>query len=456
MLVNRDLSDYLYWKVKKLRGQGDIRRRLLFLLKNQHKPPEEIKELQFNKLRKIIEHSYNTVPYYKEVMLERGLTPSDFSSFSDIKQLPLMTRDVLRIHQEKLVSSKADFKTLKTNFSSGSTGIRAQFKQDLNFRIWMRAHQLRTYGWCADWKLGEKFMLLWGSEIYWSKKQFIDQFENLLTNRREFNTFKLSNKLINRFLDKIYQFQPKLISTYSNAIHLISLEAQKRNIEFPSVKAIQCTSEPLPTVMRDRIKTVFNCEIFDKYGSRETNVVAHESPNHEQMCIQSENVFVEFLNPKGKECEDGEKGKLVITTLNNFSMPLIRYETSDIAAPVEGYCSSGIGLPRMTSVGGRIQDLILTPNGDHIDAYFFSYLIMRFPTIHWFQVVQYTIDELNIRLFAPGGLSKEDVNNIKDRVRIHTGFDFIIHFEHLKEMPISSTGKFRLCISKLTENYLSS
>ena len=99
-------------------------------------------------------------------------------------------------------------------------------------------------------------------------------------------------------------------------------------------------------------------------------------------------MVAEFINEQGEPCADGSIGRVVLTTLNNMSMPLIRYETSDLAAPVSGFCSSGLGLPRMSSVAGRLQDLIVTPRGDYIDAYLFSYLIMRLDAVHWFQVVQ--------------------------------------------------------------------
>jgi phenylacetate-CoA ligase len=454
--LSKALSNSLYWKIKRLRGQEKVRERLEFLLQAQCRSPEEIRNFQAEKLSKLIRHAYETVPHYRRSMLERGVNPSDISSPDDLRKLPLLTRTLLRVKQKELISSKADFDSLQVNYSSGSTGLRVSFKQDQNFRMWMRAHQLRTYMWCSGWELGDPFVLLWGSEIYWSNKTIADKIENLLTNRREFNTFCLSPILIKRFLEAIESFRPRLISTYSNAMHLIAIEAEKQCLRLPALRAIQGTSEPMPPVFRERIGRIFNCEVFDKFGSRETNIVCHESPRHEEMCIQAENVFVEFLNDFDQPCRPGEQGRVVLTTLNNLSMPLIRYETSDIAAPVAGTCSSGIGLPRMTAVSGRKQDLILTPNGDHIDAYFFSYLFMRFAEVHWFQVVQFEIDRLHICVYAPAGLTPEIISELTNRIHSHSKFRFGLEFEVVSEMPQSPTGKFRLCVSHLTGHYLES
>jgi phenylacetate-CoA ligase len=444
-----DVAARLYWAEQRRRGRAGIRERLEWLQHTQFLSPGEIETLQFEKLRRMLEHCFDTVPYYRDRMQERGLTPKDFKHQRDLSRLPLLTRDALRTNQATLLSTSADLATVQRNFSSGSTGQRAEFVQDLNFRLWMRAHQLRTYGWCSNFRLGEGFVLLWGSEIYWKAKGAADAFENALSNRREFNTFRLSSELVRRFLRKLVEFKPALISTYTNAMHLIAKEASRQAVQIPGLRSIQGTSEPLPPPVREKLAATFGCEVYDKYGSRESNIVSHECSRHEHMHIQSENVFVEFIDAAGRPCAPGQTGRVVLTTLNNWSMPLIRYATSDLAAPVAGTCRCGIGLPLMTSVAGREQDLIFTPSGDAIDAYLFSYLIMRFPEIHWFQIVQHELGRLRIKLMAPAGVTHARLEQITERIQHHSGYPFKIDFEELTDMPDTSTGKFRLCVSEL-------
>lgn len=446
MRIPQRSAEALYWREQRLRGRGGVRERLEWLRAQQEGSAEQVRGVQFQKLREIVEHAYHTVPYYREVMDQRGIR--QLQRPADLAALPVLTRDVLIRRQDDLRSSAADLATLQTNFSSGSTGQRAQFAQDLEFRLWMRAHQLRTYEWCADWRLGDPFVLLWGSEIYWSLKQWTDRLENLLTNRREFSTFRLSPALIDSVLTKLLRFQPRLVSTYSNAIHLIAREAERRGMTIPGLRAIQATSEPLPPILRERVAAVFGCEVYDKYGMRETNIVAHEAPSHGPLLIQTENVFVEFLDEAGEPCPPGVTGRIAVTTLNNRSMPLIRYQTSDLAT----FLGEGDGTspyPRMSAVAGREQDLIHTPGGDSVDAYLFSYLMMRFPEVHWFQVIQRELPSLHIRLYAPGGLRSDTATAITQRVHRHTGHPFDIEFETLREMPESPTGKFRLCVSEV-------
>lgn len=446
MRIAQPVASCLYWQEQFLRGRGGVRERLNWLRANQERSADQILQIQADKLRDIVDHAYRTVPYYREVMDQRGMKGIDDSG--DLTKLPPLTRDVLIRRQEDLLSTAADRATLQTNFSSGSTGRRAQFAQDLDFRLWMRAHQIRTYEWCSGWRLGDPFMLLWGSEIYWSFKQWVDRLENMLTNRREVNTFRLSPELIRDVLDKLIAFGPKLVSTYSNAIHLIAREAEQRSLSIPGLRAIQATSEPMPPPLRERVADVFGCDVYDKYGMRETNIVAHEAPDGGPLLIQAENVVVEFVDEEGLPCPPGQTGRILVTTLNNRSMPLIRYQTSDLAAFL-GPASGALPYPMMTAVAGREQDLIRTPQGGHVDAYLFSYLMMRFPEVHWFQVIQRELGTLSIRLYVPDGLRKGTADEITERIRHHTGSPFHVDFETLAEMPESATGKFRLCVSEL-------
>jgi phenylacetate-CoA ligase len=444
-VIPRSVAGRLYWWQQRMRGRGGVRERLEWLRANQELGAGELAELQFGKLRDLVAHAHRTVPYYRQAMQRVGLC--ELSSPADLSRLPILTRDLLIRRQADLLSSEADRATLQRNYSSGSTGRRAEFQQDLDFRVWMRAHQLRTYEWCGGWRLGDPFVLLWGSEIYWSLKRWLDRWDNAVSNRREFNTFRLSPALVDAVLDKLVAFGPVLVSSYSNAIHLVAKRAAQRGLHVPQLRSVQNTSEPMPPELRQAVADAFGCVVYDKYGMRETNIVAHESPDHDGMLVQSENVYVEVLDEHDRPCPVGVPGRVVVTALNNRSMPLIRYETTDLACLLPP--AAGAPFPRMSHVAGRLQDLVVTPGGDRVDAYLFSYLLMRFPAVHWFQVVQSEPDHLLLRIYAPDGLAAATTGEIVERIHHHTGFPFRVDFELCREMPESATGKFRLTVSAL-------
>jgi phenylacetate-CoA ligase len=433
------------------RGRKGVLDRLDILHHNQQLSRNELENIQLEKLAAMLGHAYREVPYYRRIFEERGLHPNSITSIRDLQKLPVLSRATLLEQQSNLIAANADINRLTVNFSSGSTGQRARFVQDEDFKLWMRAFQIRTYGWCQNWEPGERFVLLWGSEIYWSLKTATDRIFNLMTNRREFNTFNLSSDLIRTFGKALAEINPVLISSYSNALHLIAREVQDAGHRLPALRAVQATSEPFPSSIRQRVTDAFGCEVYDKYGSRETNIVSHECPMHSGMLMQVENVVVEILRDDNTPCEIGETGRVVLTTLNNWAMPLIRYETSDLASLSAGRAAGPYDFPMMSAVAGRKQDLIVTPDGSYIDAYFFSYLLMRFEQILWFQVVQSVPEKLLLRVVSKPAIDDNLHDEIVNLVHKHTGFPFEIEFEVLDEMPHSPTGKFRLCVSELEQ-----
>jgi phenylacetate-CoA ligase len=450
----RPLSATAYWGSQLLQREGAIRRRLALLTRTQHLSPEEVLTLQADKLRRLVAHCYESVPHYREAMESSGIHPSEVVDRGSFAALPLLTRDVLAERGDHLVSHLADPRRLRSRHSSGSTGLRVEVKQDRDFDMWCRAHQMRTYAWCGGWRLGDPFVLLWGSPVLFETRTRTQRLDNLLSRRVELNAFRLDTQSLDRLLDALVGIQPRLISGYTTALYLLAQRAVERGVELPRLDAVQATAEPLPAPMRSTISAGLACEVFDKYGSRETSIVAHESPAHAGMCIQAEHTYVEFLDADGAACRPGQPGRLVVTTLNNVAQPLLRYETSDVAAPLDGACPSGIGLPLMTPVGGRLHDVICTPDGGAVHPQLLSNVMRQFPEVRWFQVVQDELARLVVRVVAPDGPLPPDTRQLIARLlREHVGFDYTIDFEHLPDMPDASTatGKYRVCVCRLPE-----
>lgn len=438
----------LLYRTSQATGGSTVERRLHLLRDTQRWDPTALHEFQFRKLVDLVRHSYERVPYYRATMRRHGLHPDRIRDFDDYRRLPFLTRRDLRDHQSELLARPVSA-TLATRQSSGSTGERVQFQQDRDFDLWCDAHQIRTYEWCGGWRPGEPFVLIWGAPAYFETRTRRQRINARLLNRLELNGYRLDRAAVNALLERVVAFRPAIISGYTTALYLLARAAREQGATFDRLRAVQPNAEPLNAVMRAEMQAAFGCEVFDKYGSRETNIVAHESPAHAGMCIQAEHTYVEFLTRNGTPCRPGETGRLVVTTLNNRAMPLLRYETSDLAAPLAGTCPSGTTLPRMTSVLGRRQDVLRTPEGGLIHPQLFSNILRQFPAVEWFQIVQQREHELTVRAVAPVGLPADDQEQIAHLIRTLSGFAFVIVFDLLRDMPESPTGKFRLCVSEL-------
>ncbi len=201
--------------------------------------------MQQEKLAELLDHAWRTVPYYRRIFDAHGITPRDIQSVADLPRLPLLTRAALQANQDDLVSDAADLATLTVNYSSGSTGQRACFRQDREFRLWMRAHS------CAP-------MLVRSLAPRRAVRPLVG-IGNLLEQQdargQAFQSrvaaagdehLRLSQEDLARFVAGLGSFDPVLISSYSNALHLVARELEMRGMRLPALRAVQSTSEPFP------------------------------------------------------------------------------------------------------------------------------------------------------------------------------------------------------------------
>ncbi|MGZ5607212.1 MAG: phenylacetate--CoA ligase family protein [Methylobacter sp.] len=415
------------------------------LEESQWLSPAEVKERQLQRLREVLDYAYEHTPYYRYICRNRGLRKGWLQSPEDLIRLPVLTRSELLANRAELVSDCAQPGAF-INFSSGSTGQRAEFVQDRAFINFARALQFRGYGWCGEWRPGEPLALVWGSPVHKQFDGWRKQLARGLINRRQLDCYQLGEKQVSHMLDRLLAIQPVLISGYTTALYLIGQLARRRGAEFTRLRAIQPTAEPLPPAMRKRLEEDFGLPVLNKYGSRETNMIAHQNPDGEGMLIQAENVFLEFLRPDGSPCTPGEKGHIVVTTLNNLSMPLIRYRTGDVGSLLQTGYQGGRGLPLMSEVQGREHDMLTTPLGGAIHPQLFSNIFMRSEAIDWFQVIQDQPHALRIRVVVSSTWSDRRAQSLREQIHQMTGFPFDIDFEVLSELPVSKTGKQPLCI----------
>lgn len=228
---------------------------------------------------------------------------------------------------------------------------------------------------------------------------------------------------------------------------MIAKHAQNKNI---SLTKIFTWGDCLFPHYRELIEKTFSCRVVDCYGMGEGLQIACQCENHGPLHIAEHNVHVEILDPDGFPVPQNEIGRVVVTRFDPGPMPLVRYDTGDIASFVSGECGCGRQLKLISRIQGRNTDMIQTPSGDRLIVHFFTKLFDSIQEIIQFQVRQEKADEIQI-LYVPGkGFGERILDDIRDQIHNHCTYKLTVNFQSVNEIPLAKSNKRRFIISKIS------
>ncbi|MEM2960527.1 MAG: hypothetical protein QXU67_02865 [Candidatus Bathyarchaeia archaeon] len=336
------MSKALFHLLAYLQGRGSIIRNTKYLLKTQSMPTKDIEILQFEKLRKIVSYAYAKVPYYKMKFDEAGFSPEKFRNIEDIEKIPILTKEDIQKNTERFISVDFRKDDLLKNSTGGSTGYPLIFYHSRQYQNWATADIHRHFTWCGH-QVGERFALLWGSDYDYNRVNKLRRdIENYIKNWLWINTFNIREAEFAEHIVRLKQFRPVFLIGYASSLHMLARILKKNSEKIESIDAVESSAELLYPRQRKDIESILNCRVFDRYGCREVGNIAHECKEHKGLHISSENNFVEFLDKYGQSVGYGKEGRVVVTNLNNFAFPFIRYDVGDIGSPLGKECSCGI------------------------------------------------------------------------------------------------------------------
>jgi phenylacetate-CoA ligase len=211
------------------------------------------------------------------------------------------------------------------------------------------------------------------------------------------------------------------------------------------------SAQSLPESSRRIIEEAFGCKVFDKYGSREFSGIAYECEAHQGHHVVAEGYIVEILKD-GRPAAPGELGEIVITDLNNYCLPFLRYRIGDLGEAMDNRvaCPCGRGLPRIGNIEGRVQSIIVGADGQHVPGTFFAHLFKDYDhAIRHYQVVQERRGEIVLKIIKGGRYSEQALNEVLAVLQRYLGARMQIHVEFTDSIPMVRTGKRLAAVSKL-------
>ena len=326
------------------------------------------------------------VPYYHEVLRD-----IDITSFDDITRLPLLDKQTVR---ERLyfdlfsdTHRKRDMHKIATSGSTGEPFVTYADRYQLEVRF---ATTLRAMEW-TGWRFGDKQARLWHQTIGMSKTQVMRERIDAFFMRRLFvPAFEISPQTLTEFVEEIRDWDPVLVDGYAESLNFLACYLKEGRIAGFSPSAVMSSAQVLPDQVRNTIESELDTRVFDKYGSREFSGIAYQCEASHDHHVMDESYLVEIL-VEGRPAQPGELGEVVVTDLNNFSVPLIRYRVGDLAQAVDQSqpCPCGRGLSRIGRIEGRTQAIVHCADGTWMPSSFFLHFFKDYDYIvRLFQIHQ--------------------------------------------------------------------
>jgi phenylacetate-CoA ligase len=429
------------------------------LRKTQWLTPSQMRDLQDEKLRRLVRHAYRNVPYYRHRMKEAGIRPEDIRTQQDLHKLPFLTKsDVREQLYFDILSENHDKDQVLKITTSGSTGepfVCYADRAQLEFR-W--AATLRSQEW-TGYEFGDPCVRLWHQTLGMSQSQALkERVDAALTRRKFIPVFEMSDDKLEAMIREIAEHNPTLMDGYAEALDFLAHYLATRGNLAVRPRALMSSAQTLPESSRALIERAFGCKVFDKYGAREFSGIAYECEAHAGHHVVGEGYIVEVLSG-GEPARPGETGEVVITDLNNYCLPFIRYRIGDLAVATEptAACSCGRGLPLVGNIEGRVQSIIQGTDGRYVPGTFFAHYLKEFDhAIKRFQVVQERPNAMTFRVVKGGRYSDEVLEEILATFRNYLGEDLVIDVEFVDGVEMVRTGKRLASVSRLNVDFQAS
>jgi phenylacetate-CoA ligase len=423
--------------------------------RSQYLPAEELRRLQWRRLRRLLAHAYEQCPFYRRRFDEAGLVPGDLRGLGDLRALPPLEKRQIQEHGPDMVARNWPRADLIRNQTGGSTGTPVTFYLNGDRKCSRAAATLRHNRW-AGWDVGDKVAVIWGAPRDRPPATWRARLRGvLLRDPLWLDTGRLTEATLAGFHAALGRYRPRIIQAYARAAVLFARYLEARGLPAYRPHALVTSAEVLEPGDRALLERVFGCPVFNRYGCREVSVVASECEAHGGLHTMAEGLYVEVDTPAGPAAP-GETGSILVTDLLNAAMPLIRYRIGDLGAWAAGPCPCGRHLPRLEKVEGRVTDFLVGCDGQLVSGVFLAtYVVAQRPSLGQVQIHQERAGAVVYRIkpgrdFRPG----PDLDYLTRATREYLGEPAAVRAEVVDDLAAEPSGKFLFSRSSVTPDFL--
>lgn len=416
------------------RKELDKWRRLQFLSE------EQLDEAQHKNLSDLLNHATHNIPYYRD--LNHARNEKDPTSW--LKSFPILNKKLVKENTDRLVF-KDKSKLLKYS-SSGSSGIQGTVYMNKQEQSIIRAILILWWEW-SGYYIGKPFFQTGMTPT----RGLLKGLKDFLFRTKYYVAFGIDEDYTTEMLKKQLGKKNFHLGGYASSLYLLAKIAAQKGLSVEFDAAISWGDKMFPHY-RKVIEDQFKAKVFDTYACNEGVMIAAQF-DLQYYYIMSPHVFLEIVDKDGLEVPDGELGRVLVTRLDGFSMPLIRYEIGDLAVKLkkEKYPTNRkLNFPLLESIIGRDTDIVRTPTGKFMIVHYFTGIFEFYPDIKQFRVIQESIQGIMIEYIPESNFHQSTLKKIELELRKYIEPEFLIEFKQVDFIPATKSGK-----PQIIESYLS-
>jgi len=375
-----------------IRYGAEYRKVYNFINRSQWWSAQELQAYQLVQLGALLEHAYTNVPYYRRVFDERNLKPKDIQSLSDLAQLPILTRDIVRANFDDLIARNYPRSALKKFSTSGSTGNPLIFlgedrlyKTEAAFITRaFNAHGARLYDEPTIWL--RRYVPESGAPIFKHDYEL---------RRLYLSAYHLSLSRIKEYVDLINGYNARVLVGYPSSLYILALLLEESGLHLKHIHVAHAASEKVLREWKEKAESVLGIPVKTHYGMMEKVCLFFQCDCSDAYHESLEYGITEFVN------EENGVGQVVGTGFLNYAMPFIRYQMNDCARINHNgtKCTCGRGLPlAVEDFEGRADDILVTLDGRYIPGVNFYTMMYKIPGIKMFRIVQYAPNLVEVKI----------------------------------------------------------
>jgi phenylacetate-CoA ligase len=350
--------------------------------------PEAIRALRDRRIRKLVRHAWENVPYYRRLFEEAGVRPDEIRCAEDLKRLPVTTkkqRQVLPL-EDKLARG-VDWRRCVSHQTSGSTG-----RPDTIYRTWWEDQVLLLHRFRAGVQLGAR-------PHYRNVNVGITDTKRVLPRWMGLLPFVRLDPYIEPWhvVTELVRNRPHYIRARPTVLEMALIHDTAGDLSKIGTKIVFCGAETMAPATRRRLEEAFRARVFDIYGAHEFNMIAWSCAECGLYHTVDDSVYLEVLKD-GRPAGPGEEGDIVATALHSYAMPFIRHETGDVARLPAKPAACRISFGTIESLQGRACEFIRLSSGRVINPTQTFQVLRAVEGVGRFEVVQTARDSIRVTI----------------------------------------------------------